>query len=115
MVKITIEPAPSIPNLKIITIKGSIDSVTYKQIDKKVFSVIEQEESNIIIDLSNVHYLSSIGMMCLINYSKSMTDKGRFLKFVKPLEHVYNSLEAAGIAGKLEMHDTIKAAISSLK
>ena len=40
MVKITIEPAPSIPNLKIITIKGSIDSVTYKQVDKKVFSVI---------------------------------------------------------------------------
>ena len=115
MVKITIEPEPSIPNLKIITIKGSIDSVTYKHVDKKVFSLIEQEESNIIIDLSNVHYLSSIGMMCLINYLKSMTDKGRLLKFVKPLQHVYNSLEAAGISGKLDMYDTIQSTISSFK
>ena len=115
MVKITIEPAPSFPNLKIIMIKGSIDAVTYKQVDKKVFSVMEQEESNIIFDLSNVHYLSSIGMMSLINYLKFMTDKERLLKFVKPPQHVYNSLEAAGIAGKLDMHDTIEAAISSFQ
>jgi anti-anti-sigma factor len=115
MVKITIEPSPSIPNLKIITIKGSIDSVTYKQVDKEVLSVIEQEESNIILDLSNVHYLSSIGMMSLINYFKFMTDKERLLKFVKPPEHVYNSLEAAGIAGKLDMYNSIEAAIRSLR
>ena len=114
MVTIDIKPADDIPNLKIITIKGSIDAVTSKKVDEKVFSVIEQE-SNIIIDLSDVHYLSSIGMMCLINYFKSMTDKERLLKFVKPLQHVHNSLEAAGIAGKLDMHDSIKAAMSSLR
>ena len=31
-VKITIEPAPSIPNLKIITIEGNFDKVTAQQI-----------------------------------------------------------------------------------
>ena len=54
-------------------------------------------------------------MMCLINYFKSMTDKERLLKFVKPLQHVHNSLEAAGIAGKLDMFDTINATINSFK
>jgi anti-anti-sigma factor len=114
MVKITVEPAPSIPTLKIITIRGSIDSVTHKQFDKKIFSVIEQDESNFIFDLSNVHYLSSIGMMCLINYLKFMNDTKRLCKFIKPPEHVYNSLDAAGIAGKLDMYDSIEGAIRSL-
>jgi len=115
MVTITIKPAPDIPNLKIITIKGSIDSVTSKQVDGKVFSVIEKEESNIILDLTKVHYLSSIGMMYLINYLKFMIDKERLLRFVKPPQHVYNSLEVAGIAGKLDMYDSIEAAIRSLR
>jgi len=114
MVTIDIKPADDIPNLKIITIKGSIDAVTSKKVDEKVFPVIEQE-SHIIIDLSKVHYLSSIGMMFLINYLKFMTDNKRLLKFVKPPEHVYNSLETAGIANKLDMYNTIEAAILSLR
>jgi anti-anti-sigma factor len=114
MVTIDIKPVPDIPNLKIITVKGSIDAVTSKKVDEKVFSVIEQE-SNIILDLSKVHYLSSIGMMYLINYLKFMTDKEKLLKFVKPPEHVYNSLETAGIANKLDMYNNIEAAIRSLR
>jgi anti-anti-sigma factor len=114
MVTIDIKPVPDIPNLKIITVKGSIDAVTSKKVDEKVFSVIEQE-SNIIIDLSKVHYLSSIGMMFLINYLKFMTDKKRLLKFVKPPEHVHSSLETAGIANKLDMYNSIEAAIRSLR
>ena len=114
MITITIESAPSIPGLQIVKIKGSVDSVTYKQVDKKVLALVEQNISNIVIDLSNVHYLSSIGMMCLINYLKLVTDKKRLLKFVKPPDHVYNSMEAAGIANKLDMYSSIEAAIRSL-
>jgi len=114
MVTIDIKPVPDIPNVKIIAVKGSIDAVTSKKVDEKVFSVIEQE-SNIIFDLSKVHYLSSIGMMYLINYLKFMTDKERLLKFVKPPEHVYNSLETAGIANKLDMYNSIEAAIRTLR
>ena len=113
MVTITIKPEPDIPNLKIITVRGSIDPVTLKQVNEKVMPVIKQEESNIIFDLSRVHYLSSSGMMTLFNYLQFMTDKKRLCKFVKPPENVQNSLEAVGIAGKLDMFDSIEAAISS--
>lgn len=114
MVTIDIKPSHDIPNLKIITVKGSIDAVTSKKVDEKVFPVIEQG-SNIIFDLSKVHYLSSIGMMFLINYLKFMTDKKKLLKFVRPPEHVYNSLETAGIANKLDIYHTVEAAVLSLR
>jgi anti-anti-sigma factor len=113
-VKITIEPAPSFPNLKIITIRGSFDKVASNQVDEKVLPIIEKEGSNIILDLSNLAYLSCTGMLCLIKYSTFLTDKKRLLKFVKPPKHVYNTLGAAGIAGKFDMYDSLEAAIGSL-
>ena len=114
MVTIAITPVPAVANLQIITVKGSIDAVTSKQVDEKVLSVIDQG-SNIIFDLSKVHYLSSIGMMSLINYLKYTADKKRLCKFVKPPTHVYHGLEVAGIAEKFDMYDTIEAAIRSFR
>jgi anti-sigma B factor antagonist len=112
-VTVTIEDAPSVPNLKIITIKGSVDIVTSKHVDEKVFPVVEKEKSNIILDLSNLEYLNSIGMLRLTKYLAFMDAEKRFLKLVKPTENVYNSLEAAGIVKHFDMYDTLEAAISS--
>jgi anti-anti-sigma factor len=113
-ITIAIEKAPDIPNLKIITIRGSFDTVTSKHVDEKIMPVIEKEGSNIILDLSNLEYLSSIGMLRLIKYLTFMADEKRLLKLVKPTKHVYNTLKAAGIAEKFDMYDNIEVAISSL-
>jgi anti-anti-sigma factor len=111
--KITIEDAPSVPNLKIITIRGSVDIVTSKHVDEKVFPIIEKEGSNIILDLSNLEYLNSIGMLRLTKYLAFMDAEKRLLKLVKPTKHVYDSLKTAGIARHFDMYDTLEAAISS--
>jgi anti-anti-sigma factor len=112
-ITITIEQAPSIPDLKIITIRGSFDTVTSKQVDEKVLPIIEKEKSNIILDISNLEYLSSIGILRLINYFKFMSNEMRLLKFVKPPKHIYNTLGAAGIAKYFDIFDSLEAAISS--
>jgi anti-anti-sigma factor len=112
-VTITIEDAPSVPNLKIITIRGSFDTVTSKQVDEKVLPIIEKEKSNIILDISNLEYLSSIGMLRLINYFKFMSNEMRLLKFVKPRKHIYSMLGAAGLAKHFDMYDTLEEAMGS--
>ena len=112
-VTITIEDAPSVPNLKIITIRGSFDTVTSKQVDEKVLPIIEKEASNVILDISNLEYLSCEGMMCLIKHSTFLTEKNRLLKLVKPPKYVYNALADAGIARYFDMYDSREAAISS--
>ena len=114
-ISITIRAMPSKPHLKIIAIKGTFDAVTSMQVDKKVLPVIEQERSNIILDLSNVDYLSSVGIVCLAQYLVLLTEKKRILKFVKPPERVYETLKLIGFAKKLDMYDSMEAAIGSLK
>jgi anti-anti-sigma factor len=112
-VNITIEPSPSIPYLKIITMTGNFDTVTSQQVDEKIMPIIEQEKSNLIFDLSNINYLSSVGILRLIKYLTSMTDQKRLIKFVKPTTYIYSTFVAAGIASRFDMYDSLEAAIGS--
>lgn len=114
-ITVTIEHGSSLSNLKIVSINGTMDSMTTRQVDEKVFSLIDQDNSNIIFDLSNVAYLSSTGILCLLKYIVSFNDRRRLLKFVKPPHHIYNTFVASGIANKFDMYDSIEAAMTTLR
>ena len=114
-VEVLIETKTSVPDLKIIAIKGSIDAVTLKHVDEKVLPVIEKEELNIILDLTNLDYLSSTGMMCLIKYLVHLTDKRKSFKLVKPPQNVYDTLRVAGIAKHFDIYDTVQEAIQAMQ
>ena len=112
-VTVNIETSPSKRNLKIITIDGSFDSFTSIKVDEKVLPIIEREQSNFILNLSNLIYLSSMGILRLLKYLASMTDQKRLFKLVRPPDHVYNTLVAAGIAKYFDMYDSLEAAKGS--
>lgn len=112
-VRINIEDAPSVPHLKIITIKGSVDIITSKHVDEKVFPLIEKSRENIVLDLSKLEYLNSLGMLRLTKYLAFMNAEKRLLKLVKPSKNVYDSLKTAGIAKHFDMYDTLEAAMGS--
>jgi anti-sigma B factor antagonist len=112
-ITVTIEPFPAIPNLKIITIKGTIDISTSRHVDKKILSVIEKGDSHIIIDLSQLDYLSSIGMMSLTKYLLRSVDKKILLKFVKPSKAIYDTMSFFGFTKKFDMYDSLDEAINT--
>ena len=111
--KISIEPSSLIPNLTIITIAGNLDLSTSKYFDEKVLPFVEKGESNIIIDLSQLEYLSSIGMMSLTQFHALLMKKDRILKLIKPPEKVYNTMAVFGFAKRFDIYDTLEAAIDS--
>jgi anti-anti-sigma factor len=112
-ITITIEPSPSTPNLTIITLKGNLDLSTSKQVDEEVLPVMETGESDFILDVSDLEYLSSIGMMSLTKYQLLLTKRKRFLKLIKPPDSVYNAMAILGFAKRFEIYDSIEEAIRS--
>lgn len=112
-VRINIETSPSVPNLKIITIAGNFDTVTSKQVDEKIVPLMEKEKTNFVLNLSDLIYLSSIGVLRLIKYLTLMTDEKRLFKLVKPPKYIYNTLLAAGVASRFDIYDSLEEAISS--
>ena len=114
-VNVTVGTNAAFPDLTIIGVKGTIDAVTSKKVDEKVLPIIEKKESNIILDLSEIDYLSSTGMMCLIKYLVFLTDRKKLFKVVKPPKHVYDTLQIAGIAKHFDIYDSVDAALNTFK
>jgi anti-sigma B factor antagonist len=112
---VTIEPHARIPTLKIITVKGSIDGITYEQVEEKILPIIEQEAPNVILDLTQVDYLNSMGVMTIIKFHLLLTDKNRSFKIIKPPKFVYGILHVAGLTHHFDMYDSMEAAMSTLK
>ena len=114
-IEVNIETSPSILDLKIISINGILDTVTSKYVDEKVFPIIDNEVSNIIIVLTNLKYISSMGINCLLKYLALLADKKRLLKLVKPPKHIYDTFVITGIAKRFDMYDSIEAVIDSFR
>ena len=112
MITINIEARPSYPNYKIITVQGSMDAVACKQVDDKVIPVIEQEDLDIILDISKTDYLSSTGIMSLVKYLVFLTDKGKILRIIKPPESVAQTLKVVGLQKHFDMYDSVEEALS---
>ena len=112
-VMVTIESNPSAPHLKIISIRGIMDSGSSEYVDGNVLPIIEFETSDIILDLSNLHSISRMGMLCFVTYLRLMTDKKRSIKFVRPSRHVHETMALRGFAKRMEIYDSIEAAIHS--
>lgn len=112
MAIINIEMRPSFPNFKIISVQGSMDVVACKHIDDKVLPIIEQEESDIILDISTVDYLSSTGIMSLVKYLVFLTDKDKILRLVKPPEAVAQTLRVVGLDKHFDMYDSVDEALN---
>jgi len=114
-IAITIEPSPSMPNITIITLKGNLDLSTSKHVDEKVLPVMETGESDFILDVSDLDYLSSIGMMSLTKYQLLLTKKKRFLKLIKPPKPIYDTMSVFGFTKRFDIYDTVVEAISSTR
>jgi anti-anti-sigma factor len=111
---VTIEPT-SLSNLKIISISGTVNRDTSFKVDEKILPLIEKEESHIILDLSNLDYLSSVGMMCIVKYLVCATNKKKFFKLIKPPRSVYETMVVFGIANRFDVYDNIDAAVSTIQ
>jgi anti-sigma B factor antagonist len=113
-IEVIIETLSGKAEVQVITIKGTIDVVTSKDVDEKGLPIIEKGNSNIILDLSNVVYLSSTGMMCLIRYYVYSNAKQCILKLVRPPDPVYHTLQLTGIAKHFDICDSVGDAIEKL-
>lgn len=113
-IDIAIEPSHSISNLQIITLKGYFDIVTSRYVDEKVLPLMETGELDFILDVSDLEYLSSIGMMSLTKYQLLLTKKKRHLKLIKPPKPICDVMATLGFTKRFEMYDSVVEAVSSL-
>jgi anti-sigma B factor antagonist len=86
----------SIDNVPIVSVSGRIDGTTYKDLETILNELIDQNKSEIVLDLEGVVYISSVGLRVLLATQKKVRPKKGDLKLVSLQPFVIEVFEMTG-------------------
>jgi anti-sigma B factor antagonist len=100
-------------HVELITIKGRVDSVEATQLAKALESALRRGKYKIVVDMSQVEYMSSAGFRALGDAQRNSQRHQRgevVLAQVPPLIH--EALELVGFTEYFHMEDSVAAALA---
>lgn len=98
-------------NLRLIVIDGRLDSAGSDEIAMKFAAMSSGAIPAVVVDLSKVSFLSSIGIRLIIQNAKSLHNKsGKMVLFVGGNEQVSTTLESTGISSLVPMFSELSLA-----
>jgi len=96
----------------LIEITGRIDSYTAPKLDQMLKSLIADNQTNFAVDLSNVTYISSSGILVFVNTQKKLTRQNRGeIVFTNVPKLVLSSFELAGFNTLFTFYDNPVSAV----
>jgi anti-anti-sigma factor len=84
----------SIRSIKLI---GTLDVIGTGEIETRFAGYCSGDNVRVVVDLSEVDFLSSIGIRLLMLTAKSVNSRGGKIVLLKPIPEVQSVLEIAGI------------------
>lgn len=103
-------------NLRLISLSGRLDIIGTEEISTKFAAFSCVDNKRVIVDLTQISFLASIGIRELISNGKSLQKRGgRMVLLVGQNETVIKTLEATGIDMLLPMFNQIEAAKEALQ
>ena len=83
-------------NISIVRIEGRLDVASTPILEKKLLEQINEGIKNIILDFSQLHYLSSSGMRLLLSVTKKLANIEGALHCCSIVEEVMEIIKIAG-------------------
>ncbi|MDP3913579.1 MAG: anti-sigma factor antagonist [Bacteroidota bacterium] len=85
-----------IENVAIITIEGALDSSTASQLHEEVQKIIQQNPTELVLNVENLDFMASAGLRVII-FAKQKLGSAVKLFLVKPQEQVVETLRMTGL------------------
>lgn len=104
----------SIDSCELVIIKGRIDSYTSPNLSEKLNEITDQNRYKIILELSDVSFVSSAGLRVFIDIQKKCrkTNQGEVVLVNVP-SRVYDTLELAGFAPLFKFYNNVNSAVKA--
>lgn len=101
--------------LAIISISGKVHLSTAQSFDERLQRVLEDESLNqLILDFSNVDYISSVGLRSVLQAGKTMKSRNGKMALTTTQEFTQQIFEDAGFAMLFSITDTVEEAEAAL-
>jgi anti-anti-sigma factor len=97
-------------NIRLIKLSGKLDTLGVGEIENKFTGYCAGERVRMLVDLSEVDYLASIGIRLLTSNAKSLVSRHGRMVLLHPNANVKNVLELAGIPAIIPMYDNFESA-----
>jgi len=97
----------------IAEISGDIDGSTAPMAQQQVLSAIKGG-SNVVLDLSNVPYMSSAGLRMLLSTYRQVTNSGGKIVFVGVVDEIKDTMEVTGFLKFFTLAETLDDAMVTL-
>ena len=96
----------------LITISGRVDSYTSPKIQVALNALITDDRTNIVVNLQDVSYLSSSGMLVLVNAQKTCKRQNRGeVVLTNVPDNVYSNFELSGFHQMFTFFDDVTSAV----
>ncbi len=99
---------------RLIQLNGTLDMNGTYTIEVEFVRHCLGENVHVLVDLSKVNYISSIGIPMLVNAAKLVTKHGGKLALLRPQKSVESMLELVGIPPIIPIYYDLNTAISEL-
>ena len=101
--------------IRLIELSGTLDIHGVNAVDVEFVRHCTGENVCVLVDLSKVSYISSIGIPLLINSAKSLARQGGRMALLNPKKFVEDTLELMGISLIIPIYHNFDTAVSELK
>lgn len=101
-------------DILILELTGSIDPNTSPVLQKKVLDFIGSNEKKIILDFTNVEYISSAGLRVMLMAAKSMKKSGGQIILSSMKDFVKEVFDMSGFSTIFKIVNTTDEAVSEI-
>ena len=100
---------------RLIKLSGALDIHGVNEVEVEFVRLCTGDNVCVLVDLSRVNYISSIGIPLLVNSAKALARQGGKMALLNPKKSVENVLELTGIPLMIPIYENVQTAVSALK
>jgi anti-anti-sigma factor len=97
-----------------ITLDGRLDVEGTQAIDMKFTALTATKKAAVLVDMTDVSFLASIGMRTLLSCAKAVSNRGGKMVLVNPQPMVREVMDRTGVASLIPGYDDLAGAKEAL-
>jgi len=103
----------SLKRVELVKVSGRVDSSNAGELDSALKTTMEDGHHNLVLDLSEVNYMSSAGLRALIAALRECKKHRGDVRIANPSERVAEVLSLAGVDSLFQVYPDTTAAVGS--
>jgi len=101
-------------NIRMIKLNGKLDIIGVGEIETEFAGYCAGDGVRVVVDLSDVDFLASIGIRLLTLTAKSVASRGGKMVLLNPIPEVHQVLDVTGIPAIIPIYPHVESAKTAL-